>query len=43
MKCEECGAPARRVGTWTGIWIMACTGCPATWLYIQYPGECEDG
>ena len=42
MKCEECGAEMRRVGTWAGIWIMACTQCQRTVLWIRY-AECKGG
>lgn len=35
-KCDECGNKARKVGTWGGLWIMACTRCARTWLRIVY-------
>lgn len=43
MKCEECGAVMRGVGTWAGILILACTRCPRTVLWIKYPEPCERG
>lgn len=42
MTCPECGASCRKVGAWAGLWVMACTRCPRTWLRIVY-ADCKGG